>query len=156
MGNEIKFKPATFYLGIVDHLAKVVEGLKPEDMDAVRGGSGQDAKRGHGVMLDATLPGVAQQGTKQAPTAEEGFIGLASMKGPSGKEKDKDQGPATILDDSHHKATDLPLPAVAAIDISTPSTHKPDSHTSPPDNNHENHGTRIPSPFPHRKPYNNE
>ncbi|THH28298.1 hypothetical protein EUX98_g5891 [Antrodiella citrinella] len=26
MGREIKFKPATFYLGITDHLARVVEG----------------------------------------------------------------------------------------------------------------------------------
>jgi triacylglycerol lipase len=29
MGREIKFKPATFYLGIADHLAKAVEGLSP-------------------------------------------------------------------------------------------------------------------------------
>jgi hypothetical protein len=26
-GKEIKFKPATFYLGVTDHLAKAVEGL---------------------------------------------------------------------------------------------------------------------------------
>ena len=26
MGREIKFKPGTFYLGIADHLARVVEG----------------------------------------------------------------------------------------------------------------------------------
>jgi triacylglycerol lipase len=26
MGREIKFKPATFYLGVADHLARVVEG----------------------------------------------------------------------------------------------------------------------------------
>ena len=26
-GREIKFKPATFYLGVADHLARVVEGL---------------------------------------------------------------------------------------------------------------------------------
>jgi hypothetical protein len=31
MGREIKFKPATFYLGIADHLAKAVEGLMPGD-----------------------------------------------------------------------------------------------------------------------------
>ena len=32
MGREIKFKPATFYLGIADHLARVVEGQEqPEE-----------------------------------------------------------------------------------------------------------------------------
>ena len=31
MGREIKFKPATFYLGIADHLARVVEGQQPEE-----------------------------------------------------------------------------------------------------------------------------
>ncbi|KAI8990493.1 alpha/beta-hydrolase [Trametes punicea] len=30
MGREIKFKPATFYLGIADHLARVVEGQAQE------------------------------------------------------------------------------------------------------------------------------
>ena len=25
-GREIKFKPATFYLGVADHLARIVEG----------------------------------------------------------------------------------------------------------------------------------
>ena len=40
MGREIKFKPATFYLGIADHLARVVEGQEqphPDgESDAVR------------------------------------------------------------------------------------------------------------------------
>lgn len=30
MGREIRFKPATFYLGIADHLARVVEGQEAE------------------------------------------------------------------------------------------------------------------------------
>lgn len=33
MGREIKFKPATFYLGIVDHLARVVEGQQTSQPD---------------------------------------------------------------------------------------------------------------------------
>ena len=156
MGNEIKFKPATFYLGIVDHLAKVVEGLKPEDMDAERGGD-QDAEIGHGEILDTAPHGVAQRETKQAPAAEEGLTGFPPTKEPSGKGKDKDPGPATILDKNHHKATDAPLPAVVAVDTSTsPSTRKSDSHTSPPDNDQENRGPRIQAPFPHTKPYNGE
>lgn len=92
MGNEIKFKPATFYLGIVDHLAKVVEGLKPEDVDVERGEGNQDVKQGHGEILDAATHGVARSETKQAPiTAEEGFTGFPSTEEPSGKGKDKDE-----------------------------------------------------------------
>ena len=30
-GREIAFKPATFYLGIADHLARVVEGQESQD-----------------------------------------------------------------------------------------------------------------------------
>lgn len=92
MGNEIKFKPATFYLGIADHLAKVVEGLEPEDMDPERGEGDEDAKRGHGEILDTVPHGVAQRETKQAPTAEEGLVGFSSTKEPSGKGKTRTQG----------------------------------------------------------------
>ena len=89
MGNEIKFKPATFYLGIVDHLAKAVEGLKPEDVDTERRGGDQDAKPGHGEIPDAA----PQDEAKQAPiTAEEGFTGFPSTEEPSGKGKVKDEG----------------------------------------------------------------
>ncbi|KAH8099385.1 alpha/beta-hydrolase [Cristinia sonorae] len=34
MGREIKFKPATFYLGIADHLARVVEGQETASDDS--------------------------------------------------------------------------------------------------------------------------
>ncbi|CAL1695126.1 unnamed protein product [Somion occarium] len=38
MGREIKFKPATFYLGIADHLARVVEGQEaPQEPEALEG-----------------------------------------------------------------------------------------------------------------------
>ena len=33
MGREIKFKPATFYLGIADHLARVVEGQEQHETE---------------------------------------------------------------------------------------------------------------------------
>ena len=50
MGREIKFKPATFYLGIADHLARVVEGQgHPEDSEAGAGavvGAAVDARPG--------------------------------------------------------------------------------------------------------------
>jgi len=32
-GKEIKFKPATFYLGVTDHLAKAVEGQSPNELE---------------------------------------------------------------------------------------------------------------------------
>lgn len=39
MGREIKFKPATFYLGITDHLARVVEGRERPAEEAVSSGA---------------------------------------------------------------------------------------------------------------------
>ena len=45
MGREIKFKPATFYLGIADHLARVVEHQgDPHDSPQIVIGHGKDAK----------------------------------------------------------------------------------------------------------------
>ena len=37
MGKEIKFRPATFYLGIVDMLAGEVEGVRGEQEGEVQG-----------------------------------------------------------------------------------------------------------------------
>ena len=52
-GREIKFKPATFYLGIVDHLARVVEkqrgegdGLDDEGAEGTRAGEGVNTVEG--------------------------------------------------------------------------------------------------------------
>ncbi|OCH94719.1 alpha/beta-hydrolase [Obba rivulosa] len=39
MGREIKFKPATFYLGIADHLARVAEGQEQEQELPARAGA---------------------------------------------------------------------------------------------------------------------
>lgn len=43
MGREVKFKPVTFYLGIADHLARVVEGQEHAPGDAA-GSSGERAE----------------------------------------------------------------------------------------------------------------
>ena len=95
MGNEIKFKPATFYLGIVDHLAKAVEGLKPEDVAEERKGG---LRRGHGELLDGVSHGPFPVDTGQATmNAEEGSTGLPSTKEPSGTGVDKVPGQSTIL-----------------------------------------------------------
>ncbi|KAJ7630758.1 Alpha/Beta hydrolase protein [Roridomyces roridus] len=42
MGREITFKPATFYLGIADMLAREVEGQPGEGADGVKAGRGAD------------------------------------------------------------------------------------------------------------------
>lgn len=46
MGREIKFKPATFYLGITDHLARVVESQERASEEAMMLGA-------HAEMSDA-------------------------------------------------------------------------------------------------------
>ncbi|KAF9786694.1 Alpha/Beta hydrolase protein [Thelephora terrestris] len=97
MGNEIKFKPATFYLGIVDYLAKAVEGLKPDDADEERGGG---AKRGHGEIVD----GVSQGETNMAPRVGEGVASeVHPAKDPLRKlstmGKDKDEGQSSSFNE---------------------------------------------------------
>ncbi|KDQ63367.1 hypothetical protein JAAARDRAFT_376099 [Jaapia argillacea MUCL 33604] len=50
MGREIKFRPATFYLGIADYLAREVEGRSEADLQTDSGG-GKAGKVGEGVSL---------------------------------------------------------------------------------------------------------
>lgn len=124
MGNEIKFKPATFYLGIVDHLARAVEGSELGDTAAERSGGDQGAKRDHGRLLDR----VAQQAT----TTADGSTELPS----GGKGSNKDPGLATTLGPSepavasnhHNKVVGIPIIPDSATP--TPSTRKlnPDTH----------------------------
>ena len=49
MGKEIKFRPATFYLGIADMLAREVEGQVDNPHE---GGEIEKPKVGPGVMLE--------------------------------------------------------------------------------------------------------
>ena len=129
MGNEIKFKPATFYLGIVDHLAKAVEGLKPEDVNAERDG---DDRCGHGEILDAASQAtvtIEECVTKPLPTK------LPSNE-PVGRERGTGQIPntgfvePTVTSKHNEKAADAPLPAI--LDIATPTlVPNSDSHTPP-------------------------
>ena len=75
MGREIKFKPATFYLGIADHLARVVEGQeapaaapaselssevrsRPEQLARETSGEREDRERGE--MADSLQKGTAE------------------------------------------------------------------------------------------------
>lgn len=135
MGNEIKFKPATFYLGVVDHLARAVEELKPEDKTAERGRGDQDAKPGHGEIMDAVPHGPARGETKQAPaTAEEGLTGFPSTTELAGQGKhvglSTTSGPGELATTpgSHDEATDGPL--LPAVGVLTSAPTVPGSHTS--------------------------
>lgn len=70
MGKEIKFRPATFYLGIADMLAGEVEGV-PKDGE--EGGERQEGEMQE-VLDEAreegkVRPEVAQAGTTQADDA---------------------------------------------------------------------------------------
>ena len=64
-GRGIKFKPATFYLGVADHLARHVEGQTTnENENAKRGRSGQredvhegSATKSTGEMTESSQAG---------------------------------------------------------------------------------------------------
>jgi len=160
MGNEIKFKPATFYLGIVDHLAKAVEGLKPEDMDSER--SDQDAKRGHGEIRDGASQRVALVEMEHVTaTVEESVMKLPPTKlppssEPSDKGKDGDVGPVLssgslgpTVSSNHNKATDARFPTILDVSTPTPSTSKEaDSHSPPPQQQLRDSKSKDPRPIP--------
>ncbi len=64
MGREIKFKPATFYLGVADHLARVVEGQEqpegggePRPEGLVRKSSKERQDRERTEMADSLVKG---------------------------------------------------------------------------------------------------
>ena len=134
MGNEIKFKPATFYLGIVDHLAKAVEGLKPEDVTA-ESGRDRRPKRGHGELLEGAPQEIA-------PVETEDLTELSSLKKPGGKGKANDPpvltttpGPSkpTVTPKHHDKVTAVPLPTILASATSTSPPRKPGADTPLPE-----------------------
>ena len=127
MGNEIKFKPATFYLGIVDHLAKAVEGLKPEDMVEESDGGDRRAKRGHGELLD----GVSQEIVPAK--AEDGLTEPRSTRG--GKGKDPELATASGSREPKHrdKVAGVPLPTTLDSATSASPPRKPEANTPLPE-----------------------
>src|SRR4051794_17030844 len=71
-GREIEFKPATFYLGVADHLARVVEGIdgehlggKSDNPEASKNSGAEGTRAGEGVK---TVEGVEDKGPTQAQT----------------------------------------------------------------------------------------
>lgn len=68
MGREIKFKPVTFYLGIADHLARVVEGQGQEGASAVGG----EMRTESGVSgADREAPGKSTETSEEREEREE-------------------------------------------------------------------------------------
>jgi triacylglycerol lipase len=70
MGKEIKFHPATFYLGIADMLAREVEGQNQEqvDQDSHEDGEIEKPKVGPGVELEEH-PGKSSTGEEHTATS---------------------------------------------------------------------------------------
>ena len=133
-GNEIKFKPATFYLGIADYLAKAVEGLEPEDVDARRGGDKRTAKRGHGEMLDGVSQGKVQVETEQAPGSGASALTEAHLVDqPSVRGGSESVDPVLGSGLNHYDgATEISLSTTLEVTTSTQSTNKPSLDTYPP------------------------
>jgi len=61
MGKEIKFRPETFYLGIVDMLAREVEGQK-DNTDGKQTNDEQEQERQQ--MVQSLEEAGAQEGTR--------------------------------------------------------------------------------------------
>jgi triacylglycerol lipase len=70
MGKEIKFHPATFYLGIADMLAREVEGQNQdqEDQHSHEDGEIEKPKVGPGVELEEH-PGKSSMGEGHTATS---------------------------------------------------------------------------------------
>lgn len=138
MGNEIKYKPATFYLGITDYLAKVVEGLEPEDMDMGRGKGKRRAETGRGEMLDAVPQGMAGVERKQETASEDGSTTGVHPAKVFSSEHSSAQGKGKRADpilgsgpNRYDGATDTFISTTPEATTST-STPKPGLDTYPP------------------------
>ncbi|RPD57047.1 alpha/beta-hydrolase [Lentinus tigrinus ALCF2SS1-6] len=74
MGREIKFKPATFYLGIADHLARVVEGQGKPESDQAKGEHGDE---------EEPRPGPSRETNDERQDRERGEMAESLEKGES-------------------------------------------------------------------------
>jgi triacylglycerol lipase len=88
MGREIKFKPATFYLGIADHLATVAEAQHSES----EGNSETDLGPAHERARKMGMQGRRTSGEERAVMAES--LG-AKRPPPEMKKKDSGYEPET-------------------------------------------------------------
>lgn len=130
MGREIKFKPATFYLGIADHLARVVEGQEPLE----EGGESETLVR---------KTSKERQDRERAEMADSLVKGESAVEG-AGAVEDMDGGPgpsATTTQDAPvaQPQPQMPLPStrldVGAVGLTDAQRRKDDapSRTPPSD-----------------------
>ncbi|KAL6310097.1 Alpha/Beta hydrolase protein [Sparassis latifolia] len=78
MGREVKFKPATFYLGIADHLARVVEGQDaPEVAQSSADGEAHevDTAKREQTRKEGERAEMADSLAKGSPSVERGRVG---------------------------------------------------------------------------------
>ena len=80
MGREIKFKPATFYLGIADPLARVVEGQAPPESESHQQQHGQAKVNESG---DEGRPGPSRETSDEREDRERGEMADSLEKGQS-------------------------------------------------------------------------
>ena len=161
MGNEIKFKPATFYLGVADHLAKAVEGLEPEEVDAGRSRDKRGTKRGSEEIPGGVSQGIAQVEPKQAPVFEDNVTtevhptDVPAPKQPSTKGQGESADPAPNSGLNHHEVTtSISLSTILEVTTSTLSTQRPGSHTYPPQQHTPESKLKDPHPIPARQTTN--
>ena len=89
MGREIKFKPATFYLGIADHLARVVEGQAPPESESEsESQQHQQLQLQNGQATDGgdeqeTRPGPSRETSDEREDRERGEMADSLEKGQS-------------------------------------------------------------------------
>lgn len=97
MGKEIKFRPATFYLGIADMLAREVEGQggeEEDDDDGQKAGKGAVLEEAGGVdeggvnptpekLIEESAGGETKQEEEQARAIESLTNSGASVEEPS-------------------------------------------------------------------------
>lgn len=85
MGREIRFKPATFYLGVADHLARAVEGQEElDEVDGVVTRRSEDVtdKEGDRKQEDREREQIAERmEQRDTGTPQSGFSAPASAKG---------------------------------------------------------------------------
>lgn len=100
-GREIKFKPATFYLGVADHIARHVEGLGANQLLDNDDGPGTGSKSAR----------QSEEATGTAPIAETSKAGAGvkttegvEARGPRTPERTLSSSPGPIRTSDHRSA----------------------------------------------------
>jgi len=106
MGREIKFRPAQFYLGIADHLARVVEGREEEEAKVERHGEGREGEGRDGEGRDGERGEESRSsGSVQGDRERESMAGSLAQGSKSGEVKStRENGKAPDTSTSHPRS----------------------------------------------------